>query len=98
MGIKLKMKNVMERCCPCISNSSGEKIGFAKYKQFSGEGSVELDELNAPNENGVAMDNRCFQRTNSTVVVREKENKITEWQAGWNVTNAIQVKRSITFN
>lgn len=73
------------RCCSCLQGTTEEKINFVKYEKFSDEedNSIELRNVYETDGGKKAVED--------VEDVQDNRNKITEWQAGWNVTNAIQV-------
>ena len=75
------------RCCPCLDGSRDEKAAIVGYERFA-DGSSDYEEKT------IEMDEfPVCPGTGNDDVKRHADpsNKITEWQAGWNVTNAIQV-------
>ena len=79
-------------CCPCLSKDTEETVQFVKYKRFHED--REMTEMNTDKSNG--SENGVIPKVsepNGDIPCRNlaDSNKITEWQAGWNVTNAIQV-------
>ena len=79
--------------------SKEETLNFVR---FTNEGSPEVTEMQKiPNGDGVPKgaeglaDGACPEEVYDEHDPRCRDNKITEWQAGWNVTNAIQVNTSI---
>ena len=69
--------------CGCCDGNDEEKISFAKYERFDDD----------DQEMQAASDWKTLEEkpTESNEANLEHCNTITEWQAGWNVTNAIQV-------
>ena len=92
---------------PLSGNKDGENINFARFNDEPTTPTRDVTELKniqngtvtskdargyqngeCPQENGAAY--KSFEEQDYTEDVQEQD-KITEWQAGWNVTNAIQV-------
>ena len=83
---------IVQRICPCLSKDTEETVHFVTYKRFRDDQELkEIDDTRRTiNENNATSkdrnpseDDKCGDH--------QAANKITEWQAGWNVTNAIQV-------
>ncbi|KAL4237158.1 hypothetical protein ACF0H5_005538 [Mactra antiquata] len=83
------LKTICPTCSTCCDGNDEEKIGFAKYERFDDSGH-ELDDANEWNQE--KSEKKIVDEDNNDV-----DNKITEWQAGWNVTNAIQGMFIVSF-
>ena len=87
--VKLLYGRALDRCCPCFLRSTDENINFAtQYERFADDdddNGIELQDLyGTDDKDKMANDGQ------------DRKNKITEWQAGWNVTNSIQVSADHT--
>jgi hypothetical protein len=69
--------------CGCCDGNDEEKISFAKYERFDDDD----QEMQVASE-WEMLDEKSSDAKETNL---EPGNTITEWQAGWNVTNAIQV-------
>ena len=77
-----------QSCCPCFHGTDEEKIKFARYERFEDDQELEVASgwTDADND-----DSAIATATNNNT--DERDNTISEWQAGWNVTNAIQARK-----
>ena len=75
---------------PVIGATKEEKLNFVKYSRSENE--TELSEMTKScsklNINGTDSLNGIMLSPDE---LNASDNRITEWQAGWNITNAIQV-------
>jgi len=80
---------IKERASACLSKLSrtGENIDFVKRGKK--EGDNELHDFGSIQRQQSSFDGGEFDASGD---------KITEWQAGWNVTNAIQVGLFVNFH
>lgn len=87
-----KVLQLAQSIWPCFSKDTEESVHFVKYKRFKDD--QELKEINkverTGNEHGCVPED-TESKSNAQCHGLADANKITEWQAGWNVTNAIQV-------
>lgn len=96
-NFKSSVSSVLDQHCPCFLTlikqystcfqRTEEKTNFVKYEKFSDTDEDNVIEL----RNIYGSVNKTDERENVSSDVQDSRNKITEWQAGWNVTNAIQV-------
>ncbi|KAK3767149.1 hypothetical protein RRG08_018020 [Elysia crispata] len=75
-----------------MKNGSTFTKSFADFAQHRSSGGITDDKNKFCRENGGSMD---YQQDDISLeeadIGGDPRDKITEWQAGWNVTNAIQV-------
>lgn len=91
--IPLSVGYLRSLCSSCDGNNDA-KIRFANYERFDDndqemEDAMDWDTLDGGN--GTKRDSYYVDEAQE-----DQDNKITEWQAGWNVTNAIQVISFVT--
>ena len=97
-AIWLGVKTALPDSCLAAAD---EKFSFAKNKQGSPpqQENMEMTAVNGegvPGTEGGAGMARSRGGSTSTVGVESSDHDaITEWQAGWNVTNAIQVNSTL---
>lgn len=83
--------DTFSRCCSCLQGTTEEKINFVKYEKFSDDEDNSIELRNVYETDGVK------KVVEGVEDVQDNRNKISEWQAGWNVTNAIQVGANTGF-
>lgn len=88
-GILPLSASYLKSLCSCCDNNDEEKISFAKYERFDDDDQELKDASEWKTLDGATF---CVEEAHE-----DPANKITEWQAGWNVTNAIQVRISTFF-
>ena len=84
--------STVKTCFPCLNKDSDETVHFVKYDRFRDEREMTEMPSNKLNssENG-SIPKIVEPNGEITSSSLTEGNQITEWQAGWNVTNAIQV-------
>ena len=91
-AIYLGMKTVLPDSCLAAAE---EKFTFAKNKTGQPTENVEMTAVRGrpggEMDGGAVRERGASVGSTSTVGVEGDHDMITEWQAGWNVTNAIQV-------
>lgn len=78
----LATKEQLLNCCSKVQEKTGEQINFASDPTKKSKSSHELTEFGTFDKQPSFDEFGCGSGE-----------RITEWQAGWNVTNAIQVRK-----
>ena len=89
--------STVKTCFPCLNKDSDETVHFVKYDRFRDDREMTEMPKNKLNSSENGSIPKIVEPNGEVASSSLTEgNQITEWQAGWNVTNAIQVNYNMS--